>query len=83
MFNKQMGGGSGSASVYEAKRALGKTDSNRDVSDCIPGMWYYLGWSNLPACKLFFECFIKILSLLGLHVVMSVVWGSIQETMMK
>lgn len=76
MFNKQMGGRSGSASVSEAKGVLGETDrqtasSTRALPHCVAGTWCYLGCSKLPACKLFFECFIKILSLFGFHVVMS------------
>lgn len=69
-----MGGGSCSASAYEAKRGLGKAGSRRAVvcADCDVGTCYYFGLSNLPLCEVFLIVSLRILSWFGFHVVMSV-----------
>lgn len=66
MFNKQMGGRSGSASVSEAKGVLGETDrqtasstTTRALPHCVAGTWCYLGCRNLPARKLFLSVLLK------------------------
>lgn len=74
-----MGGGSGSASACETKRGLGKAGSRRAVvgADCDVDMCYYFGLSNLPLCEVLLIVSLRILSLFGFHVVMSVLWGCI------
>lgn len=75
VFNKRMGGGSGSASIQEAKRALGKTETGL----CLIGLllcgttWDGVIYQHGSV----FGYFIKILYLLGFHPVISIIWECI------